>query len=234
MESLISVVIAAVMGAAAATTPAPEPTAAPAKVSLRTIATGLEVPWGIAFLPDGDALVAERTTGRILRIPREGGGKPRRSRRVPGVDTNAGEGGLLGLAVSPRYASDKLVYAYYTARGGQPHRRASGSAAGASDPSSPACGAASSTTAAGSPSGPTASSTPASATSGRPRLAQDRDSLNGKILRMNPNGSVPADNPFRARSSSRSATATCRGWRGTRGPPVGDRVRPEHASTRST
>ena len=35
----------------------------------RTIATGLQVPWGIAFLPGGDALVAERTTGRILRIP---------------------------------------------------------------------------------------------------------------------------------------------------------------------
>jgi glucose/arabinose dehydrogenase len=34
--------------------------------------------------------------------------------RVPGVATNAGEGGLLGLAVSPNYAQDRLVYAYYT------------------------------------------------------------------------------------------------------------------------
>src|SRR4051812_48429258 len=79
----------------------------------RTIATGLHVPWGIAFLPDGDALVSERTTGRILRIP-AGGGRKRVVMRVPGVDTQAGEGGLLGLAVSPDYRSDGLVYAYYT------------------------------------------------------------------------------------------------------------------------
>src|SRR3954471_6102460 len=79
----------------------------------RTIATGLHVPWGIAFLPDGDALVSERTTGRILRIP-EGGGSPKLAMNVPGVDTGAGEGGLLGLAVSPNYASDRWVYGYFT------------------------------------------------------------------------------------------------------------------------
>src|SRR3954452_3715916 len=69
---------------------------------LKTVATGLHVPWGIAFLPSGTALVSERTTGRILRIPRSGGPK-HVVRRVPGVDVNAGEGGLLGLAVSPHY-----------------------------------------------------------------------------------------------------------------------------------
>src|SRR3954468_17323401 len=79
----------------------------------KTIATGLQVPWGIAFLPGGDALVSERTTGRILRIPK-GGGRPRTAMRVPGVDTGGGEGGLLGLAVSPTYSQDRLVYAYFT------------------------------------------------------------------------------------------------------------------------
>jgi len=83
-------------------------TATPEPPARRTIATGLSVPWGIAFLPNGDALVSERTTARILRIP-AGGGKPRRVMTVPGVARNAGEGGLLGIAVR-----DEWVYAYLT------------------------------------------------------------------------------------------------------------------------
>ena len=47
-----------------------------AAASTKTIATGLHVPWGSRSCPSGDALVAERTTGRILRVP-ENGGKPR-------------------------------------------------------------------------------------------------------------------------------------------------------------
>src|SRR3954453_2343982 len=78
-----------------------------------TIVTGLHVPWGIAFLPGGDALIAERTTGKIVRVDRRGKHK-RTARPVPGVATGAGEGGLLGLAVSPNYRSDGLVYAYFT------------------------------------------------------------------------------------------------------------------------
>ncbi|GAA3241337.1 PQQ-dependent sugar dehydrogenase [Dactylosporangium siamense] len=76
------------------------------------VARGIDVPWGLAFLPDGDALVAERDTGRILRL--RPGSTPQEVHRVPGVDAG-GEGGLLGLAVSPKYADDGLVYAYFTA-----------------------------------------------------------------------------------------------------------------------
>jgi glucose/arabinose dehydrogenase len=79
------------------------------------IAHGINVPWGLAFLPGGDALVAERDTGRILRVPASGG-NPREVYKVPGV-VPAGEGGLLGLAVSASYPSDRLVYAYFTAAG---------------------------------------------------------------------------------------------------------------------
>jgi glucose/arabinose dehydrogenase len=89
------------------TAPTPRAARVPAR---RTIATGLSVPWGIAFLPGGDALVAERTSGRIYRIS---GKRKRVVMRVPGV-VAAGEGGLLGLAVSPRYRRDRWVYAYFT------------------------------------------------------------------------------------------------------------------------
>jgi glucose/arabinose dehydrogenase len=77
------------------------------------VADGIEVPWGLAFLPGGDALVAERDTGRVLRVT-PGGGAPRAVYEVPGVAAS-GEGGLLGLAVSPTFAADKLVYVYFTA-----------------------------------------------------------------------------------------------------------------------
>jgi glucose/arabinose dehydrogenase len=78
------------------------------------IATGLDAPWGLAFLPEGGALIAERDTARIFKVA---AGAPKAEvYTVPGVDPG-GEGGLLGLAVSPRYATDRLVYAYYTASG---------------------------------------------------------------------------------------------------------------------
>ena len=77
------------------------------------LATGLEVPWGLTFLPTGDALVGERNTGRIYRIPADGGERTLVG-TVPGVVPD-GEGGLLGLAVDPLFIHDSFVYAYLTA-----------------------------------------------------------------------------------------------------------------------
>ena len=84
---------------------------------VRTVATGLATPWGIAFLPDGTALVGERDTARLLLVGGSGGARVIGT--VPGVDSNGlsgGEAGLLGLAVSPTFPSDHLVYAYLPAR----------------------------------------------------------------------------------------------------------------------
>jgi len=78
-----------------------------------TVATGVDVPWGLAFLPDGSALVAQRDTGEILRV-RAGSTGKEKVFTVPGVEA-AGEGGLLGLAVAEDFGQTKLVYAYYTA-----------------------------------------------------------------------------------------------------------------------
>ena len=76
------------------------------------LVTDLEVPWGLAFLPDGDALVGERDTGRVLLVSEDGASSSEVA-TVPGVDPG-GEGGLLGLAVSPTYIHDSLLYAYIT------------------------------------------------------------------------------------------------------------------------
>ena len=76
------------------------------------IATKLAVPWGVAFLPDGSALVSERDSHRIVNV--DPGGSVRAVGSVAGVAPNAGEGGLLGIALSPQFSTDSLVYAYLT------------------------------------------------------------------------------------------------------------------------
>jgi glucose/arabinose dehydrogenase len=80
-------------------------------LEVRTVATGLEIPWDIGFLPDGSALVTERP-GRVRLIDAAG---HLRADPVAQVDVaTQGEGGLLGLAVDPDFANDRLVYLYYT------------------------------------------------------------------------------------------------------------------------
>lgn len=105
----LGVVLANLLGC---TSPTSRPVASTdSAVAMREIATGIEVPWGIVFLPGGDALVAERDSGRILRVAAAGGSPS----EVARIAVRAGdEGGLLGLAASPTFASDRFVYAYHT------------------------------------------------------------------------------------------------------------------------
>jgi aldose sugar dehydrogenase len=82
---------------------------------VRTVADGLEIPWEIAFLPNRSALVTERP-GRVRLLRRDG-----RLRREPVARvavSAAGEGGLLGLAVDPRFRRNRFVYLYYTTAAG--------------------------------------------------------------------------------------------------------------------
>ena len=81
---------------------------------LQVVATCLSPVSAVAVLPDArTALVAERTTGRVLRVQR--GSDPVLVTTVP-VDSSGG-GGLTGLVLSPGYAEDRLVYAYATTAG---------------------------------------------------------------------------------------------------------------------
>jgi glucose/arabinose dehydrogenase len=74
------------------------------------VASGLSVPTGLTLLPDGSAIVGERDTGRLIHVFPDR--RPARElMTVPGIDP-AGDGGLLGLALSPTYLEDGLLYAY--------------------------------------------------------------------------------------------------------------------------
>ena len=79
-------------------------------VRAEAVVTGLEVPWGMAFLPGGDMLVTERP-GR-LRLVRGGQLQPQPVATITTAAT--GEGGLLGIVAHPDFAHNRLFYLYYT------------------------------------------------------------------------------------------------------------------------
>ena len=79
-----------------------------------TVCTGLEVPWGLALLPDGRLLVTERG-GRLSRVDPGTGRRETLAERSPRA---RGEGGLLGLAVGPDFAGTGHVFLYETAESG--------------------------------------------------------------------------------------------------------------------
>ncbi|MER5872579.1 PQQ-dependent sugar dehydrogenase [Streptomyces sp. NPDC002044] len=179
---------------------APVPPARGAVTVAGEIAKGLESPWGVAPLPGGDLLVASRDKGSISRVA-AGSGTATRIGSVPGVSPG-GEGGLLGLALSPDFASDRMVYAYFTTEGDNriarmryDERRPAGQQLGAPD-----------TVFRGIPKGlihnggriafgPDKMLYAGTGETGDTGLAQDRKSLGGKILRMTPDGDPVHGNP---------------------------------------
>lgn len=80
-------------------------------VRTEVVAQGLEVPWSLAWLPDGTMLLTERP-GRLRRVSREGVLDPEPVAVVPSLA--AGEGGLMGLAIDPDFETNRRFYLYLT------------------------------------------------------------------------------------------------------------------------
>ena len=161
----------------------------------RDLVTGLAVPWAIAFLPGGDALVTERDTARLLRVTRAG--KASVVGKVPGVSP-AGEGGLLGVAVSPSYARDHWIFLYYSAAAENRIVRFRYDGSGIDGERILVTGI---------PRGPIHNGGrlafgpdhllyASTGETGHGDLAQDRSSLGGKILRMTLDGRPAPGNPY--------------------------------------
>ncbi|MFJ8940993.1 PQQ-dependent sugar dehydrogenase [Streptomyces sp. NPDC102365] len=178
--------------------------APPAKGSVkvvRTVTEGLKTPWGLAPLPEGGLLVSSRDEGTITLVD-EKSGKQTEVGSVPGV-APGGEGGLMGLALSPTYASDHMVYAYFTSdsdnrvvRMQYDAKRPAGERLGAPD-----------TVFRGIPKGtnhnggriafgPDKMLYVGTGETYVTELAQDKKSTGGKILRLTPEGEPAPGNPF--------------------------------------
>ncbi|MEM9491920.1 MAG: PQQ-dependent sugar dehydrogenase, partial [Myxococcota bacterium] len=169
-------------------------------VDVEEVAAGLEIPWSIDWLPDGDMLVTERT-GAILAISPAG-----ESRTVARIELDAAtaEGGLLGLAVHPDFADSRWFYLYYTAVvGGSVVNRVErwllaedGQSAAPDRMILDEIPALQFHNGGRLRFGPDGHLYIGTGDAGQPDGSQDLDYLGGKILRLADDGAIPEDNPF--------------------------------------
>ncbi|WP_298462156.1 sorbosone dehydrogenase family protein [uncultured Cellulomonas sp.] len=163
------------------------------------VVTGLDAPWGVALLPDGDALVTLRDSAQVVRVsdgtatPVGGAG----ARELVEGTRSRGEGGLLGIALAPDPAGPPTVHLYRTTPRGNEvvsARLVDGELSGLDVvlDGIPASGNHNGGRIAFGPDGMLYIAT---GDAGLPSRAQDPDDLGGKILRVTPDGDPAPGNP---------------------------------------
>ncbi|HXD15979.1 MAG TPA: PQQ-dependent sugar dehydrogenase [Vicinamibacterales bacterium] len=198
---------------------------------VEVVAKGLEIPWSLVFMPDGRLLVPERH-GRV-RVIDTARGTADIALTIDNVFTE-GEAGLLGLALDPAFASNRLVYVYYTARssGGAANRvvRYRESGGRLAEPVVLLDNIPANTIHDGGRLrfGPDGLLYITAGDAANEELAQDVASYAGKILRINADGTTPRGNPF-------SSPIYSYGHRNPQGldwhPATGDLWASEHGAT---
>jgi glucose/arabinose dehydrogenase len=188
--------------ATAIPTPAPTPTGptGPQRPTgeLAAFATGLQAPWSIVPLTSGSVLISERDSALVKEVAP--GGAIRSVGTVADV-VPGGEGGLLGLAALQN-GSGSFLYAYFTAAGDNRVVRMpldggpGGYTLGAPEPIFSGIPKAGNHNGGRIAFGPDGKLYLTAGDAGNRDAAQDLGALGGKILRLLPDGSVPADNPF--------------------------------------
>ncbi|MFH0916045.1 MAG: PQQ-dependent sugar dehydrogenase [bacterium] len=202
--------------AASSTTTGSSPPGPGTQLQASTVADGLRIPWEMRFLPDGRLLVTERE-GRIVTVDVATGGVE----TVGTVQAAArGEGGLMGLTVDPDFPRSPYIYVSYThSQDGTIQNRVSRFVlSGLDEPSGPVLGA-ETVLVDGIPAGsihdgsrvafgPDGLLWVTTGDTGNGKLAQELQSLAGKVLRMTKDGRPAPGNPFVDRSAPASLVYT--------------------------
>jgi glucose/arabinose dehydrogenase len=178
------------------TPPSPTASAAPDPEVAGTVVEDIPVPWGIAFLPDRSALVGARDTGDLYRVG-QGSKKVVGTLDVRSRIEEGGETGLLGLALHPDFATNRLLFAYLSTDADNRIVRMTYDG-GLGRPQPILTGIATSTHHNGGglvfgPDGLLYASTGDAEDTSTP---QDKQSLNGKVLRLTDRGRPAPGNPF--------------------------------------
>lgn len=176
------------------------------RFKIEKVVGGLEVPWSIVWAPDGRMIVAERP-GRV-RVVENGTLRPQPLFVVSDVESS-GESGLMGVALHPQFSSNRFLYLSYAYLSGREVRvrvvRFREASEGLVDrkviiENLPAAQFHAGCRIRFGPDGKLYVTT---GDAGRRQLAQQLDSLVGKTLRLNDDGTVPQDNPFVGQQNAR-------------------------------